>query len=242
MDFSRLNTGRVLVGAIASLAADRQRSCSCPGTRSTDEPRRGLEQPDDLDLRQRRASAAPASRPSRSCAGCCSLAALAPLILAYILVRGHKLSCPPGEMTMIAGFAAAVLIVYNGIIDKPGSGPAEIGVSLDYGYWIALLCAIVIAGVGFTRSVESGRGARPARPRAPSDSHEPATHERDLARPALGHEARPQPRARAGPGDRGGRARRRALGRQGREGVAPTAPPSTRCACCSTPCRWTASS
>ena len=35
------------------------------------------------------------------------LAALAPLILAWILVRGHKLSWAPGEMTMVAGFAAA---------------------------------------------------------------------------------------------------------------------------------------
>src|SRR5215210_8464357 len=34
------------------------------------------------------------------------LAALAPLILAWILVRGHKLSWPPGEMTMVAGFTA----------------------------------------------------------------------------------------------------------------------------------------
>ena len=33
---------------------------------------------------------------------------------------------------------------------------AEIGISLDYGYWVALLSAIVIAIVGFTRSIESG--------------------------------------------------------------------------------------
>ena len=89
------------------------------------------------------------------------LAALAPIILAYILVRAHKLSYPPGEMTMVAGFAAFVLIAYNGIIDKPGSGPAEIGLSLDYGYWIALLASVAIAGVGWTRSLESG--ARKAR-------------------------------------------------------------------------------
>jgi hypothetical protein len=59
-------------------------------------------------------------------------------------------------MTMIAGFAATVLIAYNGIIDKPGKGPGEIGVGLDWGYWVALLAAIAIAVVGFTRSVESG--------------------------------------------------------------------------------------
>jgi hypothetical protein len=84
------------------------------------------------------------------------LAALAPVILAYILVRAHKLSYPPGEMTMIAGFAAVILIGYNGIIDKPGTGPGEIGLGLDYGYWVALVAAVAIAGVGWTRSLESG--------------------------------------------------------------------------------------
>ena len=84
------------------------------------------------------------------------LAALAPPILAWILARGHKLSWPPGELTMVAGSAATVLIVYNGIIDKPGSGSQEIGISLDYGYWIAMLAAIVIGVTGFLRSMESG--------------------------------------------------------------------------------------
>jgi hypothetical protein len=84
------------------------------------------------------------------------LAALAPIILAYILVRAHKLSYPPGEMTMVAGFAAFILILYNGIIDKPGSGPAEVGLGLDYGYWIALIASVAIAAVGWTRSLESG--------------------------------------------------------------------------------------
>ena len=84
------------------------------------------------------------------------LAAIAPLILAWIIARGHKLSYPPGEMTMIAGFAAAVLIAYNGIIDRPGTSVAEIDNSLEWGYWVALLSAITIAGVGFLRSLESG--------------------------------------------------------------------------------------
>jgi hypothetical protein len=81
------------------------------------------------------------------------LAALAPPILAWILVRGHKLSWPPGELTMLAGFAAAALIAYNGIIDRPGD---TFGVSLDYGYWLALLASIGIAATGFSRSLESG--------------------------------------------------------------------------------------
>ena len=84
------------------------------------------------------------------------LAALAPAILAWILIRGHKLSWAPGELTMVAGFAAFVLIAYNGIIDKPGTGTAEIGIGLSIGYWVALLAAVAIAVTGFMRSLESG--------------------------------------------------------------------------------------
>jgi hypothetical protein len=90
------------------------------------------------------------------------LAALAPLILAYILVRGHRLTWPPGEMTMVAGFAAMILIIYNGIIDRPGSGIAESGVGLEYGYWVALIAAIVIGVTGFSRSQAGQRQVRKA--------------------------------------------------------------------------------
>ena len=83
-------------------------------------------------------------------------AALAPLILAWIIVRGHKLSWAPGEMTMVVGFTATVLIAYNGLIDKPGTGAQEIGVGLSWGYWFALLSSIAIAVTGFLRSQASG--------------------------------------------------------------------------------------
>ena len=90
--------------------------------------------------------------------------ALAPPILAWILIRGHKLTWPPGEMTMVVGFAAFVLILYNGVIDIPGppSGQ-EFGISRDYGYWIALISSLVIAFTGFFRSaVERGPVQRKA--------------------------------------------------------------------------------
>jgi hypothetical protein len=90
------------------------------------------------------------------------LAAIAPLILAWIIVRGHKLSWAPGEMTMVIGCAMMVLIGYNGIIDRPGSGTSEIGIGLDYGYWIALLCSIAIAATGFLRSQAGQRRQRKA--------------------------------------------------------------------------------
>ena len=90
------------------------------------------------------------------------LGAISPLILAWILVRGHRLSWAPGELTMVAGFAAAVLILYNGIIDKPGKGVEEIGVSLSIGYFLALLAALAIAATGFLRSQAGQRRERKA--------------------------------------------------------------------------------
>jgi hypothetical protein len=88
----------------------------------------------------------------------------APLILAWILIRGHKLSWAPGELTAVGAFAALVLIGYNGIIDKPGSGPQEIGVSLDIGYWVALLAGVGMALAAIFRSQEE---TGPARRKAP---------------------------------------------------------------------------
>ncbi len=154
MDFSRLNTGRVAAGAIASLLLIVSilflswYSYDLADVAKTQDPDDWICGVDETSCT--------AWETFPILRWLLLLLALAPLILAWILVRGHKLSYPPGEMTMISGFAGAVLIFYNGVIDKPGKGPAEIGLSLDWGYWVALLCAVVIAIVGFTRSVESG--------------------------------------------------------------------------------------
>jgi hypothetical protein len=85
--------------------------------------------------------------------------ALSPLILAWIIVRGHRLSWAPGEMTMVVGFTMMVLIGYNGIISRPGN---TFGVGLDYGYWLALLASIAIAATGFLRSQAGQKRVRKA--------------------------------------------------------------------------------
>jgi hypothetical protein len=85
--------------------------------------------------------------------------AISPLILGWIIVRGHKLSWPPGEMTMVVGFTMAVLITYNGILARPGD---TFGIGLDYGYWLALLASISIAATGFLRSRAGERRERKA--------------------------------------------------------------------------------
>jgi hypothetical protein len=80
--------------------------------------------------------------------------AVAPLILAWVIIRQHELSWAPGEMTMVVGFAAMVLILYNGIIDRPSpDNGLEFGIGLDYGYWVALLASVTIAGVAFMRAL-----------------------------------------------------------------------------------------
>ncbi|MDQ6606397.1 MAG: hypothetical protein M3Z06_07615, partial [Actinomycetota bacterium] len=65
------------------------------------------------------------------------LAAAAPAILAYIIVRGHALSWPRGELTAVTALAALTLVLFRGVVDKPGSPPGQISVS--YGWFVALL-------------------------------------------------------------------------------------------------------
>lgn len=86
-------------------------------------------------------------------------AAAAPVILAYVILRDHELSWARGEMTAVVAIIAFGLIVYTGIIQKPGSPPA--GISLNFGYWVALIGSILIA-VGSAR-----RSSGTERPRKP---------------------------------------------------------------------------
>jgi hypothetical protein len=76
-------------------------------------------------------------------------AAGAPFILSWILARGHKLTWKPGEVTMIVGITALVLIVCNGIVlGRPGDS-VEIG--LGVGYFVALLASAGLLVAGYLR-------------------------------------------------------------------------------------------
>lgn len=88
------------------------------------------------------------------------VAALAPLILVWIVVRGHKLSWPPGELTAVFGIIGVVLVGYNGVLDKPG--PQEVfGVGLGIGYWLALLSAVMMTAAGAIRATEQAGPRKP---------------------------------------------------------------------------------
>ena len=86
-------------------------------------------------------------------------AALAPIILLYIVVRDHELSWPRGEMTAVIGIIAFGLVVYNGVIDRPGEPSSAI--ALAFGWWIALLGTILITIGGSYRASTTERPRKP---------------------------------------------------------------------------------
>ena len=87
-------------------------------------------------------------------------ACAAPFILAWIIARGHSLTWRPGEITMIVGITAFVLIVMNGVIlGKPG-GP-DTTISFMYGYAVGLLGSAIICAGGVIRQSEGARGRKP---------------------------------------------------------------------------------
>jgi hypothetical protein len=86
-------------------------------------------------------------------------AAAAPLILAWIIVRDHELSWPRGEMTAVVGMVAIVLVLYVGLVDRPGEPSGEI--SLKLGWYVAVLgCALTVAG----GAMRAGSSERPRKP------------------------------------------------------------------------------
>jgi archaellum biogenesis protein FlaJ (TadC family) len=86
-------------------------------------------------------------------------AAVAPIVLLYIVVRDHELSWPRGEMTAVIGIIAFGLTAYVGIIDRPGEPPSEI--SLGFGWFISLLGTILIAVGGAYRASATERPRKP---------------------------------------------------------------------------------
>ncbi len=84
----------------------------------------------------------------------------APFILAWIIARGHALTWRPGEVTMIVGMTAFVLILLNGVVlGKPGGPDSEI--SLQIGWFIGLLGSAGICAAGVLRQAELARDRKP---------------------------------------------------------------------------------
>jgi hypothetical protein len=87
------------------------------------------------------------------------VAAAAPAVLAWIIIRGHALSWPRGELTAVTALAALTFILFRGVIDKPGQPASEISVSI--GWWVALLGGLLILVGSIWRSRESSTRRKP---------------------------------------------------------------------------------
>lgn len=87
------------------------------------------------------------------------LVAIAPFVLAYIIVREHQLSWARGEMTAVLAILAFGLVLYNGIIDRPGDPSGQI--ELEYGWYVAMLGTMLMIGGSALRSTETERRRKP---------------------------------------------------------------------------------
>jgi len=106
--------------------------------------------------------------PNSSCTGWDALpvfrylflaAAAAPVILAWIIIRGHALAWPRGEMTAVVSVVSLILTLFIGVIDHPGSPPDEI--SVTYGWFMALAGGILMLIGSVWRSQESAPRRKP---------------------------------------------------------------------------------
>jgi hypothetical protein len=106
--------------------------------------------------------------PNTSCSGWTALpilryvllvAAIAPAILAYIILRGHALSWPRGELTAVIALLALTMTLFVGPIDHPGTPHGEI--SLAIGWYIALLGDLLILAGSVWRTQQSGARRKP---------------------------------------------------------------------------------
>jgi hypothetical protein len=86
-------------------------------------------------------------------------AALAPLILAWIVLREHELSWPRGEMTAVVAMAALGLVLYAGIVSRPGEPRSQI--SLQLGWFLAVIGIVLMMVGGAKRAAEVERARKP---------------------------------------------------------------------------------
>jgi hypothetical protein len=86
-------------------------------------------------------------------------ASAAPLILAWIVLRDHELSWPRGELTAVVSLVALGLVLYAGIVSRPGEPRSQI--ALQIGWFLALVANVLMLVGGAKRSAEVERRRKP---------------------------------------------------------------------------------
>jgi hypothetical protein len=85
-------------------------------------------------------------------------AAVAPFILTYIVVRGHALTWPRGEVTAVVGITAFVFVVVRGFLIQPGDPTSQ--VEPNIGFYIALVGTLVMTAGAMMHRAEMDSEAR----------------------------------------------------------------------------------
>jgi hypothetical protein len=85
--------------------------------------------------------------------------AVVPLVLASVVVRGQVLPWPRGELTAVISLVALTLILFRGVIDRPGFPSGEIGIGI--GWFVALLGGLLILVGALARTYESTARRKP---------------------------------------------------------------------------------
>ena len=85
--------------------------------------------------------------------------AAAPFVLAYIVVRDHELTWARGELTAVLSIFAFGMLLYVGVIDRPGEPPGQI--ELAWGWYVALLGAILMLAGSALRTAQTERPRKP---------------------------------------------------------------------------------
>ena len=85
--------------------------------------------------------------------------ALAPFILAYIVARDHQLTWARGELTAVLSIFALGLLLYVGVIDRPGTPAGQI--ELEWGWYGALLGSVLMLAGSALRTGETARRRKP---------------------------------------------------------------------------------
>lgn len=85
--------------------------------------------------------------------------AVAPFVLVYIVLRGHELSWARGEMTALISLIALVLVIYMGVIDRPGEPKGQI--ELEPGWYVSAVGVILMAAGSALRTTETERERKP---------------------------------------------------------------------------------
>jgi hypothetical protein len=85
--------------------------------------------------------------------------AIAPYILAYIVAVDVQLTWARGELTAVLSIVAFGLLLYIGVIDRPGEPAGQI--ELAWGWYVALLGSILMLAGSALRTGETERRRKP---------------------------------------------------------------------------------